>query len=138
MTVWRGPALSEVEGAPARVLTTPPSLVFSGSLPQNLFHPHDVLLGINAHGVEGRFSNVDRHSVFQEAQLFQPLAALQRRFLPKHEPVQSPLAMPVDSEVLVVSRMRAVAIEGNRGARKIERGAGSGRHALDRKSKRLN
>jgi len=47
--------------------------------PENLFHPAQIILSIHANSIVRGFPNLNRNSVFQKAQLLEPLASFQWR-----------------------------------------------------------
>ena len=57
---------------------------------QDLLHASQVVFGVHAHRVEGRFGGMDLHAMIEEAKLFQSLAALQLRLRPQAELLQRP------------------------------------------------
>ena len=67
--------------------------------------------------------HVNRDSVLQEAQLFQALAALERRLRKRDEAVQRRLAISIEAEMLEIFRSGAVAVIGNGCAGEIESAA---------------
>src|SRR5271157_3220130 len=85
------------------------------------FHPLQVCLGVHSNGVEWSFGHMNCNAVFEEAQLFQPLAALKVRFRPSAEGVQRSFAIGIEAQVFVVAYLAAaMAIERNRRPGEVE------------------
>ena len=101
------------------------------ALAQNLRHSLQVFLGVNSNRVVRRLADVDFDSVFEETQLFQPFAFFEYGFRLAHKKIERGLPVGVETEVLEVARAGAIAVEGNRGSRKIERAAVRGSHNFD-------
>ena len=90
--------------------------------PKDFLHPVQVFFGIDTHGVERRLRHINRHTVIQKTKLFQPLGTLQLRLGPSVKGIQRCLAVGVEAKMLVVTNLAsAIAIERNRGPRKIQR-----------------
>ena len=88
---------------------------------QDFGHTLQILFRIHSHRIVRRLAHKNRNSVFQEAQLFQPLALFQHRFRLSYKPIECRLSICVKAEVLEIPGSTAVAIERNGGAREIKR-----------------
>src|SRR5208282_2573902 len=80
---------------------------------QNCGYALQVFCRIDADRVVGRLTNVDGYAVLQEAQLFQPLRSLQRRFRVIDKKVECGLSISVKTKVFEVTWSGGIAIEGN-------------------------
>src|ERR1039457_1048485 len=91
--------------------------LFTSLAAQDLLHALEVVFGVHAHRVEGRFGGMDIHAVIEEAKLFQPLDTLQLRLRPQAELFQRLGRVRVESQMLAVAHIAST---------------------IDRKSTRLN
>ena len=101
---------------------------FSKRAFQDCDHPVKVFLRVYADAIVRRLRDEDRNSILQESELLQALRSFERRLGKSDEAIEGIFPDTVKAEVLEVTRVGRVAVEGDRGAGKVEGAARQVRH----------